>query len=44
VFIVSLPWELNLSVLTESPIKAEIDSFTKAGVGRKTGTHSLEEK
>lgn len=44
VFIVSLPWELNLSVLAESPIKAEIDSFTKAGVGRKTGTHSLEEK
>jgi len=42
VFIVSLPWELNLSILTESPIKAEIDSFTKAGVGRKTGTHSLE--
>lgn len=44
VFIVSLPWELNLSVLTESPIKAEIDSFAKAGVGRKTGTHSREEK
>lgn len=44
VFVVSLPWELNLSVLTESPIKAEIDSFAKAGVGRKTGTHSLEEK
>lgn len=43
-FTVSLPWELNLSVLTESPIKAEIDSFTKAGVGRKTGTHSLETK
>ena len=44
VFIVSLPWELNLSILTESPIKAEIDSFAKAGVGRKTGTHSLEMK
>ncbi|MBQ7110455.1 MAG: HAMP domain-containing protein [Thermoguttaceae bacterium] len=44
VFIVSLPWELNASVLTESPIKAEIDSFAKAGVGRKTGTLSLEEK
>ena len=44
VFIVSLPWELNLSILTESPIKAEIDSFSKAGVGRKTGTHSLETK
>ncbi len=44
VFIVSLPWELNLSILTESPIKAEIDSFVKAGVGRKTGTHSFEEK
>lgn len=44
VFIVSLPWELNLSVLTESPIKAEIDSFAKAGVGRKTGTHSLDDK
>ncbi len=44
VFIVSLPWELNLSVLTESPIKAEIDSFTKAGAGRKTGTRSLEEQ
>lgn len=44
VFIVSLPWELNLSILTESPIKAEIDSFTKAGASRKTGTRSLEEK
>ncbi len=44
VFIVSLPWELNLSVLTESPIKAEIESFAKAGVGRKTGTHSLDDK
>ena len=44
VFIVSLPWELNLSVLTESPIKAEIDSFTKAGAGRKPGTRPLDEK
>ncbi|MBR4832802.1 MAG: HAMP domain-containing protein [Thermoguttaceae bacterium] len=42
VFTVSLPWELDLPVLTESPIKAEIDSFAKAGVGRKTGAHSLE--
>ena len=44
VFIVSLPWELNLSVLTESPMKAEIDSFAKAGASRKTGTHSTLEE
>ncbi len=42
VFTVSLPWELDLPVLTESPIKAEIDSFAKAGAGRKTGTHSFD--